>query len=86
VAAVLQRVCRDSVPRILILLGSRQVDPVYLLQSAAAHLYAVFIILSTLRLDFRFSILSWRRRVRTYPASTNKVIELWNDIAKAVVR
>jgi len=45
-----------SVPSILILIGSRQVDPVYPLQSAAAYLYPVFIVLSTLRLDFRLSV------------------------------
>jgi adenylate cyclase len=45
-----------SVPSILILLGSRQVDPVYLLQGAATYLYAVFIVLSTLRLDFMLSV------------------------------
>jgi adenylate cyclase len=45
-----------SVPTILILLISRHVDPVYALQSAAASLYAVFIVLSTLRLDFRLSV------------------------------
>src|SRR5262249_8852670 len=45
-----------SVPSILILLGSRQVDPVYPLQSAAAYLYPVFIVLSTLRLDFQLSV------------------------------
>jgi adenylate cyclase len=45
-----------SVPSILILLGSRQVDPVYPLESAAAYMYPVFIVLSTLRLDFRLSV------------------------------
>jgi adenylate cyclase len=45
-----------SVPSVLILLASRQVDPVYPLQSAAAYLYPVFIVLSTLRLDFRLSV------------------------------
>src|SRR6185436_1518232 len=45
-----------SVPSILILLGSRQVDPVYALESAAAYMYPVFIVLSTLRLDFRLSV------------------------------
>ena len=45
-----------SVPSILILLGSRHVDPVYPLESAAAYMYAVFIVLSTLRLDFRLSV------------------------------
>ncbi len=45
-----------SVPSVLIVIGSRQVDPVYPLQSAAAWLYPVFIVLSTLRLDFRLSV------------------------------
>ena len=45
-----------SVPSILILLGSRQVDPMYPLESAAAYMYPVFIVLSTLRLDFRLSL------------------------------
>jgi adenylate cyclase len=45
-----------SVPSIVMLLGSRQVDPVYPLESAAAYMYPVFIVLSTLRLDFRLSV------------------------------
>jgi adenylate cyclase len=45
-----------SVPSLLILIGSRQVDPVYPLLSGAAYLYPVFIVLSTLRLDFRLSV------------------------------
>jgi adenylate cyclase len=45
-----------SVPSILIVIASRQVDPVYPLQSAAAYLYPVFIVLSTLRLDFKLSV------------------------------
>jgi adenylate cyclase len=45
-----------SAPSILILLSSRQVDPVYPLESAAAYMYPVFIVLSTLRLDFRLSV------------------------------
>jgi len=45
-----------SVPSILMVIGARQVDPVYPLQSAAAWLYPVFIVLSTLRLDFRLSV------------------------------
>jgi len=45
-----------SVPSILIVIAARQVDPVYPLQSAAAYLYPVFIVLSTLRLDFRLSV------------------------------
>jgi hypothetical protein len=42
-----------SVPSILIILVSRELDPVYVLQSPLGLLYAVFIVLSTLRLDFR---------------------------------
>jgi len=45
-----------SVPSILIVIAARQVDPVYPLQSASAYLYPVFIVLSTLRLDFRLSV------------------------------
>jgi adenylate cyclase len=45
-----------SVPSILILLVSREINPVYVLQSAPSLLYAVFIVLSTLRLDFRLSV------------------------------
>ncbi|HEV2056517.1 MAG TPA: adenylate/guanylate cyclase domain-containing protein [Methylomirabilota bacterium] len=45
-----------SVPSILMLLVSREMNPVYVLQSAAGLLYAVFIVLSTLRLDFRLSV------------------------------
>ena len=45
-----------SVPSILILLVSREINPVYVLHSAAGLLYAVFIVLSTLRLDFRLSV------------------------------
>jgi adenylate cyclase len=45
-----------SVPSILIVIASRQMDPAYPLQSAAAYLYPVFIVLSTLRLDFRLSV------------------------------
>ena len=42
-----------SVPSILIILVSRELDPRYVLQSPLGLLYAVFIVLSTLRLDFR---------------------------------
>jgi adenylate cyclase len=45
-----------SVPSILIVLVAREVNPVYVLQSPASVLYAVFIVLSTLRLDFRLSV------------------------------
>ena len=45
-----------SVPSILILVVSREINPVYVLQSWVGLLYAVFIVLSTLRLDFRLSV------------------------------
>jgi adenylate cyclase len=45
-----------SVPSILILLASREINPQYVLQSPLSLLYAVFIVLSTLRLDFRLSV------------------------------
>ena len=45
-----------SVPSILIVLVSREINPVYVLQSPPGLLYAVFIVLSTLRLDFRLSV------------------------------
>jgi adenylate cyclase len=45
-----------SVPSILILLVSREINPVYVLQSPLGLLYAVFIVLSTMRLDFRLSV------------------------------
>jgi adenylate cyclase len=45
-----------SAPSVAIFLAARQIDPVYVLQSAAGFFYAVFIVLSTLRLDFRLSL------------------------------
>ena len=45
-----------SVPSIMILLIARDINPVYVLQSAAGFLYGVFIVLSTLRLDFRLCV------------------------------
>ena len=45
-----------SVPSLLIVIAARQVDPLYPLQSASAHLYGVFIVLSTLRLDFALPV------------------------------
>ena len=45
-----------SVPSILILLVSREINPLYVLQSPLGHLYAVFIVLTTLRLDFRLCV------------------------------
>ena len=45
-----------SMPTMLIVLVSRHVDPVYALQGPGAFFYAIFIVLSTLRLDFRLSV------------------------------
>lgn len=45
-----------SVPSILILLVSREINPQYVLQSPLSHLYAVFIVLATMRLDFRLCV------------------------------
>ncbi|MGQ0543850.1 MAG: hypothetical protein ACT4P3_00750 [Betaproteobacteria bacterium] len=45
-----------SMPTILIALVSRHVDPLYVLQGPGAFFYGIFIVLSTLRLDFRLSL------------------------------
>ena len=52
----LNALVETSVPSILIYLVSREIDPKYVLQSPLSVLYAVFIVLSTLRLDFRLSV------------------------------
>lgn len=52
----LNALVETSVPSLLILLVARETNPQYVLQSAAALLYGVFIVLSTLRLDFRLSV------------------------------
>lgn len=44
-----------SVPTVLIIVVAGETNPVFVLQSAATFLYAVFIVLSTLRLDARLS-------------------------------
>jgi adenylate cyclase len=45
-----------SMPTILIALLARHVEPVYVLHGPAPFMYAIFIVLSTLRLDFRLSL------------------------------
>jgi adenylate cyclase len=45
-----------SVPSVMIVVVARESNPVHVLQSGAVLLYAVFIVLSTLRLDYRLSI------------------------------
>ena len=44
-----------SVPSLMILVVARETNPVHVLQSATILLYGLFIVLSTLRLDFRLS-------------------------------
>jgi adenylate cyclase len=51
----LNALVETSVPSLLMVIAARQVDPLYPLQSASAYLYGVFIVLSTLRLDFALS-------------------------------
>jgi adenylate cyclase len=65
-----------SVPSILVLLGSRQVDPVYPLQSAATYLYFVFIVLSTLQLNFRLSVFTGCMAAAQYVV-LSAVVVLW---------
>jgi adenylate cyclase len=57
-----------AMPTLLIVLISREVDPVYVLQSAASYLYAIFIVLSTLRLDFRLSAFTGASAALQYAA------------------
>lgn len=45
-----------SMPTILIALIARHVEPAFVLQGPAPFFYAIFIVLSTLRLDFRLSL------------------------------
>jgi adenylate cyclase len=45
-----------SFPTLLMVLIARHTNPQYVLQGAAVLLYGVFIVLSTLRLDFRLSV------------------------------
>ncbi len=59
VAGVLRYVnalVETSIPTIFILVASHDVAPVYALEGPPGYLYAVFIVLSTLRLDFRLSL------------------------------
>ena len=51
----LNALVETSVPSALIVLLARETNPVHVLQSAVTLLYGVFIVLSTLRLDFRLS-------------------------------
>ncbi len=44
-----------SVPTVLMIVAARELEPIAVLQGPAAYLYVLFIILSTLRLDFALS-------------------------------
>ncbi len=52
----LNALVETSVPSLLVVLVARDTHPQFVLQSAVALLYGVFIVLSTLRLDFRLSV------------------------------
>jgi len=72
-----------SVPSILILLMSREINPVYVLQSAASLLYAVFIVLSTLRLDFRLCVFTGLVAAAEYVALSSAYLGGGGDGAAA---
>src|SRR5688572_16418717 len=52
----LNALVETSVPSLMILAVSQAANPAHVLQGAAAYLYGVFIVLSTLRLDYRLSV------------------------------
>ena len=45
-----------SIPAVVVVMAARDVDPVYALEGPPGYLYMVFIVLSTLRVDFRLSL------------------------------
>jgi adenylate cyclase len=55
-ASLLERAGETSIPTLFIVLAARDVPPIYALEGPPGYLYAVFIVLSTLRLDFRLSL------------------------------
>jgi len=70
-----------SVPSIMIVLVSRETNPVYVLQSAAGFLYGVFIVLSTLRLDFRLSVFTGLVAAAEYVALCRVLLVAGGDAA-----
>jgi len=52
----LNALVETSVPSLMILALSQTGNPAYVMQGPAAYLYGVFIVLSTLRLDYRLSV------------------------------
>src|SRR5690242_1464278 len=45
-----------SIPALVVVMAARDVDAVYAIEGPPGYLYMVFIVLSTLRLDFRLSV------------------------------
>ncbi|HEX7054559.1 MAG TPA: adenylate/guanylate cyclase domain-containing protein [Burkholderiales bacterium] len=52
----LNALVETSIPTLFVALAARDIPPVYALEGPPAFLYAVFIVLSTLRLDFTLSL------------------------------
>lgn len=52
----LSALVETSIPTLFVVIAARDVNPVYALEGPPGYLYAVFIVLSTLRLDFRLSL------------------------------
>jgi adenylate cyclase len=75
-----------SVPSILILLVSREINPLYVLQSPLGLLYAVFIVLTTLRLDFRLSVFTGLVAAAEYVALSFAYIGAGSGIAEGGAR
>jgi adenylate cyclase len=71
-----------SVPSILILLVAREINPLYVLQSPLSLLYAVFIVLSTLRLDFRLSAFTGLAAAAEYVALSFAYIGVGTDVLR----
>jgi adenylate cyclase len=75
-----------SVPSILIVLVSREIDPLYVLQSPLGLLYAVFIVLSTLRLDFRLCAFTGLVAALEYVALSFAYIGVGSGLLRGVAR
>lgn len=75
-----------SVPSILIVLVSREIDPLYVLQSPLGLLYVVFIVLSTLRLDFRLCAFTGLVAAAEYVALSFTYIGVGSGVLGGVAR
>ena len=56
VVRYLSAAIETSIPAAMVIVAARYIDAVYALDGPPGYLYAVFIVLSTLRLDFRLSV------------------------------